>query len=705
MNDTWLATSDFHVIVVGGGIGGCATAVALEKLGADVTILEQAQRLSDVGAGVWLTANALKVLDHLGAGPHIRATSVAGESHGYRSLDEGRRLFSMALGDEAEARYGAPTYYVHRADLMTGLTGQLRKPPQLDARVVAISHEPDGAVVSLDTGEMLRADLVIGADGLKSVVREQLFGTDEPRFSGRLSWRSLIPMEKLEGLHLPTGHFEAWTGPERSAVCYPMRDHTIYNFVGFVPAEEVTRESWVLSGDVDDLKRSFSGACADFQAVVDAIDEAFVTGLYFRDPLDKWNVGRVVLLGDAAHPALPTVGQGAAMALEDAVVLANLLADSPQSEVDSALEMFADRRKIRAGRVLSTSRANGAMLGFKDDDLVKARDGRFQGLQVVDPDAHAMYGWLWDYEALRESRNSSPLARRVTERTRPEARRAAAMWRSLFTPEDRSGGWCGERAAYDRFWLSAHPVRDDVVAAQTTLGGVPTQRVAMNSSPSNTHVLHLHGGGYVLGSARGSVEFASRVAAAAGGVAWAVDYRLAPEHPFPAAIDDALAAYEGLLLQHPEFDIVVSGDGSGAGLALALCRELKARGTRMPKAIYALSPMADLTMTHREDTVSDDWHSRDDLAMLSASYTQGHDPNDPRVSPLSGDLAGFPPLLIHSAADEVLAVDARRIVEAARASGVEVQAREFEDTVHAFALFPFLPEAESALQELREFLQ
>ena len=176
--------------------------------------------------------------------------------------------------------------------------------------------------VRLASGEELQRDLVVGADGLRSTVRAALFEEPKPRFTGYVTWRCLVPAARVPGGF--GAQITVWLGRGRHAMLYPIRDG-LFNFSGFVPAEEVHRETWSPSADVDDLMRSFKGACAEVISLIESVETALITPLYFRDPLDRWGTGRITLLGDAAHPAPPSAGQGASMALEDAVTLAECL--------------------------------------------------------------------------------------------------------------------------------------------------------------------------------------------------------------------------------------------------------------------------------------------------------------------------------------------------------------------------------------------
>lgn len=698
-----------NVIVVGGGIGGMAAALALERRGITVTVLEQAPQLSEVGAGLWLTANAVKVLRHLGVEALVRRRAVEVEGQSYLGFDDGRLLMHTALGSQAEQRYGAPSYFVHRADLLAALHSSLvRTEVRLGAQVVEVQRSADSATVRLESGEHLTADLLIGADGLKSVVREHLFGPQDPRFSDRISWRAVFPYERISHVGLEPNRQHCWFGQGRSTVCYPLRNSRLYNFVGFVPTEEMTRESWTLSGDVAGLRDSFRGACPQLTAIVDAIDEAFVTGLHFRNPLASWHADRVTLLGDAAHPTLPTVGQGATMALEDAVTLAACL--STDDGIAAALARYEVPRIARTSRVLEISRANSHIMNLVEPDHVRARDARFKGFQSIDPVGRAMYEWLWGHDAAADAgRTAAGVVREsggAIHRERPEARRAVDLWRSVLTPEDRAGGWPGERAAYDRFWSSAFPAPSDVRVQQ--LG---TVRGAFVTGPDGDHgpaVLHLHGGGYVMGSAAASLELTTRLARTIDGCVLTPEYRLAPEHAAPAALMDALAAYRWLLdAGRRSEDIVLFGECAGGGLAIALAVAAKEAGLPQPGGIHVVSPLCDLTLNAHSIDASkgdDPWLDRERLTWMAASNIQTNDPRDWRISPIHADLSGLAPILIHYAADEAVADDAVMMAERARAAGVDVTLLRVEDSVHSFVLFPFLPEAGAALEQTARFL-
>ncbi|UUZ75997.1 alpha/beta hydrolase [Polaromonas sp. P1(28)-13] len=264
-------------------------------------------------------------------------------------------------------------------------------------------------------------------------------------------------------------------------------------------------------------------------------------------------------------------------------------------------------------------------------------------------------------------------------------------------------GYDGLREAYDRMLSTHFPAPADLDVQPIELADVPCLRVTAAKGAAGPTVLHLHGGAYVIGSAQASLEYAHRLAEAVHGSCITVDYRLAPEHPYPAAIDDAIGAYRGLLQSGvAASDIFLSGESSGGGLAIALAIALRTAGLPAPAGVFAVCPLADLTLGadslqkfHGNDPAA----NRDMLSYLAASYFQGHEPTDPLVSPLFGDLRGLPPLFLAAATNEVLLDDATRLAERARLAGVDTTLQLVDDSVHVFTLFAFLPEARKTLDQ------
>ena len=372
-----------RVLVIGGGIGGMATSIALEQAGLDPYVLEQAPELTEIGSGIGMHANAMRVLTQLGAADHVRRSGVRIDTGEWRRMDDGRTIFTQHYTGMAE-HYGDVYICMHRADLLESLVNQVpSERVRLNAKLVGLEERPDGVVAKLEDGDEVFGDIMVGADGLRSVVRTILFGEQEARFTGVAAWRGTIPMERM-----PEG-FEhgivTWPGRGRHAMTYPIRPD-LQTFNGFVPTTEILREEWGPSGDLDDLRSSFEGATADVLDIIDRITSALITPIFFRDPLPVWGTDRIILMGDAAHPTPPSAGQGAAQALEDSVTLAACLrrAGGPAG-VPAALAEFAARRQARTASMLISARTNLAMFNEPDPIQQRARDGRLTGMLRMDP--------------------------------------------------------------------------------------------------------------------------------------------------------------------------------------------------------------------------------------------------------------------------------------------------------------------------------
>jgi salicylate hydroxylase len=704
-----------HVIVSGAGIAGLSAAATLRHVGAEVTVVEQAHAIEEIGAGIQLSANGMAVLSRLGLEEPLAACAIRPESLDFIDLENGEFLVRVLLGDLHAERYGGRFYQVHRADLVGVLAGAVpAEVLRLGARVVRVEQDEEGVQVGLASGEVLRGDALIAADGIHSTVRAQMHGPEDPTFGGLLCWRALIPAERLAALDLERRCY-GWIGPGRTIVSYWVRGGELFNFLGTVPATEVRRESWTESGDVADLRASFAGGEPRVAALMETIDSAFITGLYYRDPLPRWTEGRVALLGEAAHAMTPFLAQGACQGMEDAWMLAQCVARHGERAIPAALAEYEQRRRPRTIKVQAAARAMVAQLHEPDARQIRARNGRWKGMARIDPLNETVWGWLYAYDPTLEV--DRPLEQVVgltpsfagKRMVRPQAQRAFEQWRSAFTSEDVARGIAGLREGYERFTADAFPLPAAIRAEAAEVGGVPGRWITPAGEPSDAVLLHCHGGGYILGSASSSAALAGRLAETVGARALALDYRLAPEDPFPAALQDVLAAYRALLARGvPARRILLSGDSAGGGLAVAAALALRDAGEALPAGVVALSPFADLTVSGPSvDALAghDPIVSRELLVLFAGSYFQGHDPADPAVSPLYGDFAGMPPLLITAAREELLVSDATRLAERARAGGAEVTLELAEDSVHVFPLFEFLPETATALRSLAAFAQ
>jgi len=700
------------VIVVGGGIGGLTTALALLRQGIEPIVLERAPQLTEVGAGIQIAANGTIVLRDLGLEAALASIATVPSGFDYLELSTGRRLYYAPLGEEAEARYGALLYNVHRADLIELLAKAL--PPnviRLGVECASVSQDDEGAYVTLQNGEVIRGDAVIGADGIHSAVRTALRGPEEKQFANILMWRALIPADRLTGLNLPVAG-NNWFGIGRNIVSYWVRKD-LYSVLASVPATEVSRESWTQAGDVAQLRRAFEGSEPTVQKMLEAVESTFITGMYHRDPIDHWSTGRIALLGDAAHAMVPYLAQGACQSIEDAWVLATCLKNHGPAGVQDALLEYERRRQPRTTRIQAGARFVVDWAHEPDEARVRQRNGRLKGLSRIDPLAEASWSFAWGHNIL-EAVKLPPgevvglsAAREGKRMQCPESQRAFDLWKNVFKPDDIARGDRGQRAAYERFLLEQFPAPASTEVTDVDLDGVSALRVVAAGAAQQATVLHFHGGGYVLGSAKSSAEYASRLSRALNGPCYTVDYRLAPEHPYPAAFDDAFSAYRGLLASGVDSSTVfLSGESSGGGLALALAAALRRARLPLPAGVIAICPLTDLTLggpSVMANSGDDPAANRETLSNLVASYFQGHEPTDPMVSPLFADLADLPPVFLSAVEGEVLESDTTRFAERAKTAGANVTLKMVADSVHVFTLFPFLPETSETLEEIGQW--
>ncbi|HET9875565.1 MAG TPA: alpha/beta hydrolase fold domain-containing protein [Mycobacterium sp.] len=700
-------------IVIGGGIGGAATACALLREGVEVELYEQAAQFGEIGAGLQISANAVRVLEHLGVGAALREVGVAAEAVEFRDLRTDELLHHTSLGGTELDRLGAQFIQAQRPDLLDILVSRLPGGiVHLRERCVRFEEDADRVTAFFESGHTATGDVLIGADGIHSIVRDRMLGQQEPEFSKIIAWRALVPHDKIEHLHLePKCH--VWWGPYRSVVLYWVRHMRLLNFVGIVPSSETAAESWLVRGDVQAIRDSFRGCTERVAGVIDQIEDPFVTGYYFRHPLPRWSAGRVTILGDAAHPMHPFLAQGACQAIEDAAVLSRLLVRSSSADVPASLKDYQNKRLPRASRVQRASMDQERVWHLSDPAEIAVRNRQLRSMMEIDPQSRAIFGWIHEHDPYRLADRGYGEPWRTLNR--PEAQRAWRMWHELASSEEAARGPSGLRAAYHRFLGQHFPPPADSAVERVTADGIrlvrvraPAQTGRADRAGQAVRILHLHGGGYVCGSAEDSTDLAYRLSRATGGTVDVVDYRLAPEHPCPAAVDDSLQAYRWLL-EHDDVrpgQILLTGESTGGGLALATALLARKSGLPMPAGVAAICPLVDLTLSGATIDARADTEpicSREFLTNVSSLYLQGHPPGDPLVSPLYGDLRGLPPLLIQVAENEALFSDAQRLSDAARAAGVDVEFQTCQDSVHVFPLFAFLAEAPTAIAHLGDF--
>ncbi|QOZ22800.1 FAD-dependent monooxygenase [Bradyrhizobium sp. CCBAU 51753] len=367
--------SRLSVAVIGAGMGGLASAAALSRAGIDVTVYEQAQRFTRLGAGIQIGCNAMKVMRAWDLEPVLRREAFYPRSWNNKEYDSGEVRFDMVFGPAAEERYGAPYLLGHRGDLHAALASAV---PQnlirLDHKLISIEQRADRSVALIfANGHTATVDAVVAADGVHSFVKERLFGRDEPNFTGRIAYRTVFPASLLNGY--PIDDCTKWWGPDRHIVIYYVKpDRSEVYFVTSQPEPGFTLESWSATGDIRELRKAFEGFHPQVRKVLEACPSVHKWALVDRDPLLRWGEGNITLLGDACHPMTPYMAQGAAMAIEDAAVLSRCLTGVDRDGVTEAFRRFEATRKPRTSRVQASSRTNTWLKNPTDPDWVYGYD-------------------------------------------------------------------------------------------------------------------------------------------------------------------------------------------------------------------------------------------------------------------------------------------------------------------------------------------
>jgi len=389
-----MAKSGLHVAVVGGGIGGLFAANALIAHGLRVSVYEQAPELGEIGAGFYLTPNSVRQLERLGLGPAVEKFGARiGPASCYLRHD-GTPIAPVQVTDASgwNANFG-----MHRADMVE------LQAAALPAGVVHTGHRATGfeqdagkARVKFANGAVVEADVVVAADGIHSELRPYVYPPSKPVFHGTISYRGLVSRDRLPDW--PMDRWQMWAGPGKHFLVFPVRHGEMVNYVGFVPVDEEMKESWTAPGDPDKLRAEFEGWDPRIGHVLKQVDHCFRWALYDREPLPTWSKGRLTLLGDAAHPMLPHLGQGANQAIEDGMALATILQDVETSAVPAALLAYERLRRERVAEVQLGARKNG----LRVDSMNAYADTSVRDAELT---AHAQFrAHLYAYDVVPDAK-------------------------------------------------------------------------------------------------------------------------------------------------------------------------------------------------------------------------------------------------------------------------------------------------------------
>ena len=381
-----------NVVVVGGGIGGLFAANALIAHGLQVSVYEQAPSLGEIGAGVFLTPNSVRQLQRVGLGPAVekRGAKVGTESRYFRH--DGTPIAPVQVTDSSGWN---ATFGMHRADLVEMLAAAL------PSEVVHTGHRCSGfeqtgdvARVSFANGAIVEGDVVIAADGIHSELRQYVTPPSRPVFHGSVAYRGVLAHQRIP--HWPTDSWLMWLGKGKHFLTFPVRAGELINYVGFVPADEEMKESWSAPGDPDVLRREFAGWDPRIGSLLSQVEATFRWALYDREPLPTWTRGRLTLLGDAAHPMLPHLGQGANQSIEDGMALATILAYANRATAPAALLAYENLRRERVAQVQRGARENGLRYDSANSDL---------GVRDAEITAHAAFRRrLYDHDVVPEAK-------------------------------------------------------------------------------------------------------------------------------------------------------------------------------------------------------------------------------------------------------------------------------------------------------------
>lgn len=389
-----------RIAIAGAGIAGLTTALALLQQGIQVDVFEQASQLGELGAGLQISPNGSRVLLALGLGDALQRCVSQARGKEIRMWNTGQRWKLFDLGDDCLARFGAPYWMVHRGDLhrilLDAFEARSDRPVRLNSRVVKARSTVAGVSFELNDGSQHNARALLSADGVHSLLREQLLGEDKAQFTGLLAWRGLVPVERVSE-HLRAQVGTNWVGPGAHVITYPVRAGQLMNVVGIIEREGWRSESWTERGTHAELLQDFGHWHADVCELMSAIEQPFKWALLGRAPQTGWAQGNICLLGDAAHPTLPFLAQGANMAIEDAAVMARCLAlDEP---TEKALARFEKLRWQRTADIVNRSRDNAQR--FHNPQLSEpAKAVDYVSSEWEPEKVRRRYDWMFEYDPL-----------------------------------------------------------------------------------------------------------------------------------------------------------------------------------------------------------------------------------------------------------------------------------------------------------------
>lgn len=396
-------SNTIRVAIVGGGIGGAALARALQRRGVDAYVFERAPAFGEIGAGVQMTPNAVKVLRALDLQADLDRIGFLPQAMVGRNWDDARELFRTPLQKICRDNFGADFHHVHRADLHAILCKDIPE-DHVRFNTVCTHVTQDGAKATahFEDGTSFEADMIVGADGIHSSLRDSLWGKDSPSFTGHMCWRALVPVAQHP---LPSVSPDAsfWFGPKAHIVTYYVKGGAAVNIVAVNESTEWVAESWTEPSTKAELMAAYHGWHHNIIDLLERTDpdQTFKWGLFDRDPMPQWSKGRVTLLGDAAHPMLPFLSQGAAMAIEDAYVLATMIARFP-GDHEAALASYELERIPRTSRVQLEARERGRTYHLSTPEEQRARDEALKKQQAENPNAVGIKAeWVYEYDATR----------------------------------------------------------------------------------------------------------------------------------------------------------------------------------------------------------------------------------------------------------------------------------------------------------------